>query len=321
MDSQVDGSPRRRLAPFAAQRHVARQQEYRGGWPLGYMGAECPAHSSSKCTVRYGFDNLNCCPNGQTCQDDILTIYCCPTGKQSSQPSPLPNKRDIRDRFTKKRLTSMAEADCRAAVANRPVCANSTWDLYGLSKDKYFCCPTGYFGVLPISGGAGLCEPNVVGIPASRIASIFTVPTGASAGGGGGGGASNPQPTAGNSGAGAGAGSGSGSSSEGGNAGAGGSGGSAVSAGAIAGIVMGGIILLAIVVSVILWYHRRSLRKIPPSKPEQPPDWGVDASAQHQAAMVVSPAATPMPPPQYTPAPNQPEAGGTQIVEMPATRA
>ena len=60
--------------------HVARQ-EYRGGWPLGYTGAECPAHSNSKCTLSYGFTNLNCCPSGQTCLDDVLLIYCCPTSR------------------------------------------------------------------------------------------------------------------------------------------------------------------------------------------------------------------------------------------------
>ena len=226
------------------------------------------------------------------------------------------------------------EADCRAAVANRPVCANSTWDMYLLSKNKYFCCPKTYFGVLPASGSAGLCEPNVSGIPATRVASLVTAPTsgggtpsggnsgsGGSNGEGSGGGGGNSQGTAGGSGTGA----GSGSSIEGGS-----SSGSGISAGAIAGIVIGGIILLAIVVSAILWYHRRSLRRAPPAaKTEPPSDWGVNGSGtgsgQHQTPMAQasSPASTPMPPPQYqyAPPPNQPEVGGTQIVEMPGSRS
>lgn len=72
----------RRLAPVAAAHYVTPRQEYRGGWPLGYMGADCPADAPSKCTQRYGFTNQNCCPKDQFCLDAVLSIYCCPTGKQ-----------------------------------------------------------------------------------------------------------------------------------------------------------------------------------------------------------------------------------------------
>ncbi|KAK0742932.1 hypothetical protein B0T18DRAFT_172698 [Schizothecium vesticola] len=286
-----------RLAPMAAERHVARQQEYRGGWPLGYMGAECPADTPSKCTVRYGF-NLNCCPTGQTCQDDVLSIYCCPT-----------------------------EADCKAAVLNRPVCANSSWDMYSLAKNEYFCCPTGYFGVLPISGSSGLCELDVNGLSASRIASLVTTPTGSGSGGGAsttrsagngavGGGDS------GSSGGNGGNGSGRDGSSDGSN-GVGkapGTSPNGISAGAIAGIAIGGVILLAICFAVILWIHRKSLRKTPSSKPEPAYDQEFAIHAQHQPA-AATPETTAMPPPQYSRSPGQPELGGTQMVEMPTNRS
>jgi hypothetical protein len=55
------------------------RQEYRGGWPLGYMGADCPADAPVGCP---GAGNLNCCPTGQFCDINFSSssVYCCPTG-------------------------------------------------------------------------------------------------------------------------------------------------------------------------------------------------------------------------------------------------
>ncbi|KAK0643762.1 hypothetical protein B0T16DRAFT_459871 [Cercophora newfieldiana] len=44
------------------------------------------------------------------------------------------------------RQSVLSESDCKAAVENRPVCANSSWDMYALEKGTYFCCPKDYFG-------------------------------------------------------------------------------------------------------------------------------------------------------------------------------
>jgi len=218
----------------------------------------------------------------------------------------------------------LSESDCKAAVENRPVCANSLWDMYALEKGTYFCCPKGYFGVLPISGESGLCESDINGLPASRIAALITTPTGTATGAGGGTTATR--------------GAGSDSSSSGGSESGTSRGGdsrdesggantipgalsTSISAGAIAGIVIGSVILLAISFAGILWFHRQSLKKTLAPKPQEAYDAGFPPPAQHQPMTPVPD--TPvviMPPPVYTCAPGQPELGGTQMIEMPTNR-
>ncbi len=54
------------------------------------------------------------------------------------------------------------DSDCINVVSNLPVCANATWDMYILreSGQTYFCCEDDQFGVLPLKGYAGICEPS-----------------------------------------------------------------------------------------------------------------------------------------------------------------
>jgi hypothetical protein len=199
--------------------------------------------------------------------------------------------------------------------------------MYSLAKNKYFCCPTGYFGVLPVSGSSGLCELDVNGLSTSRIASLVTTPTGSGSGGG-----ASTTGSAGNGAAGGGSSGSSGGSGGNGSGGDGSGGGSSgvlgnapgtspngISAGAIAGIAIGGVILLAICFAGILWVHRKSLRKTPSPKPEPIYDQGFAPQAQHPPAAAAP--ETAMPPPQYSRSPGQPELGGSQMVEMPTTRS
>jgi hypothetical protein len=303
-------------------KYLSVRQDYRGGWPLGYMGAECQEDTPVECTIRFGFTNLNCCPSGQTCQDNVLQLYCCPS-----------------------------DADCGSAVNNRPACADPSWQLYSLGGG-YFCCQEGYIGVLPIDGSSGLCESNIDGLPKSRIASLVTTSTATGTDGSGstqstatggaiqttdsdGKGNSNgdinvpsgnddndrtpggttsgdPRPGA--------------SSSEDSNpsnsneAASSGNGEPSISAGAIAGIVVGGIILIALCAGLLLWYHHWSMNRNRGSKLQRenmPPPQTVQ---HYQPGLIAVPQAqdtgpTPPPPPQYSPPPQFPSGMSAQMVE------
>jgi len=61
---------------------LGERQAYRGGWPLGFTTATCPAEAPVGCQSSPSY-NLNCCPAGQFCFG-TLQPYCCPTS-----PSPL----------------------------------------------------------------------------------------------------------------------------------------------------------------------------------------------------------------------------------------
>jgi hypothetical protein len=170
--------------------------------------------------------------------------------------------------------------------------------------------------VLPISGSAGLCESNTNGIAATRIATKITIPTDPpNIGGGDSGGTSGDSNGNGNSG-----------DSPNSNSKTGSSGGSksSISAGAIAGIVIAGIIILLAGAALLLWIHRRSLRKGQSPKLQEisAPPQGIVPVAQYQPAQYqpthhqpIQHQPTPAPP-EYTLAPAHPEADGTQRVEM-----
>jgi len=115
---------------------------YEGGWALALPGASCPSDAPVACDTNDATVNPTCCPSGQTCFG-LLDPHCCPTN-----------------------------ADCQNVVENLPVCANSTWNMYELDLDarSFFCCEPGQYGVLPVSGYAGICEPNDLVVASSLIA-------------------------------------------------------------------------------------------------------------------------------------------------------
>lgn len=70
----------------AAALHVVPRQDenYRGGWPLGYIGPQCPADTPVVCKRSTDEEPQGCCPQGQFCMTTISEVYCCPTGKSPS---------------------------------------------------------------------------------------------------------------------------------------------------------------------------------------------------------------------------------------------
>ncbi|KAK4450507.1 hypothetical protein QBC34DRAFT_75938 [Podospora aff. communis PSN243] len=253
----MDPNALRRRAP--ALHVLARQDgDYRGGWPLGYLGPQCLADAPVVCKRSSDAEPQGCCPQGQYCMTTISEVYCCPT-----------------------------EADCGTAVKNRPICANGAWTLFGLTSNRYFCCPAGFFGVKSVElSGRGICEPNLDGLPLTRIASTISSGNPAATGtaattrggsgqttspGGSAGGTGVPSDSAGES-----------------------SGGGSVSAGVIAGSVVGGVVLLLLGIALILWLHRRSLRRDPG------PGQGL---VPGQAMAETKPDPSPPPHPQPSPSP------------------
>jgi len=51
-----------------------------------------------------------------------------------------------------------------------------TWNLYefNLGRNEFFCCPSGQYGVLPISGDAGICKPTNEPVASSLVATPAT---------------------------------------------------------------------------------------------------------------------------------------------------
>ena len=182
---------------------------------------------------------------------------------------------------------------------NRPACANSTWTLYKMPSGGFFCCPTGYVGFLPVSGYTGLCEDNIDGLPPSRIATPATQgttsrPTGPATASGTGLPPSQqttttttPSNTPGSDDRASRQSSPSGIPASGGSTGP-----SSIPTGAVAGLVIGGVLLLLLGEALLLWLHRRSLRR---HQQSLPPPQGPRASAE-----AVEPAATQARPQQIT---------------------
>ena len=231
----------------------------------------------------------------------------------------------------------------------------------------YFCCPTGYVGVLPVSGYTGICEDNIDGLAQSRIASPATQGTTSRPAG----------PATSNTAAAPATGTGAGltpsqqtkttnggitpSNSQGSDnpdgpqsspssvlVDGGSIGSSSIPTGAVAGIVIGGALLLLLGAALLLWLHRRSLRRHRQSltKPREPCSSAaaigpVVTQAQQQFINSTSIPHSPVPPPAYSHVPavvqaappspvracqdgpvleGQVEVGGTPRAEMPTGR-
>jgi hypothetical protein len=161
-----------------------------------------------------------------------------------------------------------------------------------VANEDYFCCPKGYIGVLPVRGAAGICELEGVDVPKSQIATLAsqigtagpspsgrlptaaTTDTGSETAAGGG-----RQPTSSVSG------DGTDTNSN-----------SSISTGAIAGIAVGAVAVLILAFALIMWLHRRSLRKRPsqaaapvyqtisPSEPHADPTQGYGNTVEESQA-------------------------------------
>jgi len=290
---------------------LGERQAYRGGWPLGFTTATCPAEAPVGCKSSPSY-NLNCCPSGQFCFG-TLQPYCCPTGEYC------PNHGSLR-RHQSNSWCRSADADCGAAVKNVPVCANGAWNMFQIEQfgnRDFFCCPNGYTGVLPASGAAGICESSGANLPSSRLATMASqiggtsvtpfggVPTATLSG-------VAPHTTGQGAGTTTGTGTAAGGTSTGTSLPNNGEGGGspAISIGAIAGIAVGGVALLVLAVALLLWLHRRSLRKRPPPAVAHNPlgdSQGLDQKAGYSQYGTPS---------QGWSQPSRSEAAGVSRVEM-----
>ncbi|KAK5662108.1 hypothetical protein OQA88_8013 [Cercophora sp. LCS_1] len=266
----------------AAALHVLPRQEdgYRGGWPLGYIGSQCPTDTPVVCKRENDVEPQGCCPKGQFCQTTFSEVYCCPSA--------------------------------------------------------------GYFGVKSVEySGRGLCEVNIDGLSATRIASTITSGTPATTGTATSGGTRQTTSSGGSTGG------SSGNTGASSNDSTGSNGGGSVSTGVIAGSVVGGVVLLLLGIAFILWLHRRSLRKDPGPGPapapapapattakeesdfHSPPPKSMDSPGtvyqhqyQHPPQFAHPAVPTPPPPHSVSPAPQYvyaqpPEVEGVARVEMP----
>lgn len=218
--------------------------------------------------------------------------------------------------------------------------------MYDLETGDFFCCPNGYFGVLPLSGASGVCEVEGVDVPVSQLASMAsqiggTAPAtinptltledgttttitngefGTTATTGGIGGTLTGGTSAGGTGGPAQTSSGDSSSS---------SSSTSFPIGASVGIAIGGVVILVVAIALVLWMHRRSMRKhVPqqivyhaPTAPSEPP---MQQEFKTQGEMQVQPTGSTLPSYPYpSPSPNPPfavaEIPGTPRAEMEAT--
>jgi hypothetical protein len=210
-------------------------------------------------------------------------------------------------------------------------------------------------GIIPSKGATGICQekgPNIPSTTLAPVASQFGAAAATAdvatwtrfsgnAGNGDGTGGSEGTGTGSGSSPGETSGNGNGNNNSGGDgpaaesngsSGSGGGGSGGISAGAIAGIVVGGVAFFALVIALILWLHRRSLRKRapaetggnPPALPQEPlkPVGATQVYAlqgQYDAAGMVQYA----PAPTYSPPPQQhiaEVAGVSRVAEMEAPR-
>lgn len=227
----------------------------------------------------------------------------------------------------------MTDEECGPAVKNVPICANSVWNMFqsGGVRDHYFCCPSGYIGVIPVRGEAGVCELEGVNVPKSQLATTasqiglggtstapFTnIPsttltgdepltpteTGTAAG---------PSVTR----------TGQGTQDGTGNANSD----SSISTGAIAGIAVGAAAVLALSFAFIMWWHRRSLRNRPSQGADRqstsepiPQEYPKPAREMQAKQTELAQPNTPTPPYGYSVSYGAYEVSATPRVEMEAS--
>ena len=158
-----------RLARRVEQSLVDRSTSL-GGWPLAAV--PCPADAPVVCSTGIESQiNQQCCPSGTTCFSWPSTYpVCCP----SSCKCVLANfQRSIEFIITNTEKSSHALAqDCNGQFENVAVCANSSWNMFELGQNNYFCCEQGQVGVIPQTGYAGICQAGGQGVPSSLLATM-----------------------------------------------------------------------------------------------------------------------------------------------------
>jgi hypothetical protein len=68
--------------------------------------------------------------------------------------------------------SGMLAQNCIGQLQNLPVCANSSWNMFDLGGNTYFCCEQGQVGVIPQTGYAGICQAGSQGVPSSLLATM-----------------------------------------------------------------------------------------------------------------------------------------------------
>jgi hypothetical protein len=199
-------------------------------------------------------------------------------------------------------------------------------------------------GIIPSSGSTGICQekgPNLPSTTLAPVASQFGAAAATAdvatstrfsgnAGNGDGTGSSGGTGSGSSSGETSGHGSNTGGS-DGTTAGSNGGGSGGIAVGAIAGIVVGGVAFFALVIALILWLHRRSLRKHGPAEtgahPPAPPQEPLKPVGATQVYPVQGQQDAPgmaqyVPAPAYSPPPQQVAeiAGVSRVAEMEASR-
>jgi hypothetical protein len=155
------------LAPRVEQSLVDRAT-YLGGWPLAAV--PCPADASVICSTGIESQiNQQCCPSGNTCFSwPSITPVCCPTCK-----CPLGNfPRSANVLVSMLKFWYVLAQNCIGQLQNLPVCANSSWNMFDLGENSYFCCEQGQVGVIPQTGYAGICQAGSQGVPSSLLATM-----------------------------------------------------------------------------------------------------------------------------------------------------
>jgi hypothetical protein len=139
------------------------------GWPLAAV--PCPPDAPVICSTGISSQiNQQCCPNGTTCFS-WPSIYpvCCSSCKCLLASF----QRSIEFIVINSEAPFYVLAqDCNGQFENVPVCANSSWNMFSLGGNNYFCCEQGQVGILPQAGYAGICQAGGQGVPSSLLATM-----------------------------------------------------------------------------------------------------------------------------------------------------
>jgi len=69
-------------------------------------------------------------------------------------------------------LWCVSAQNCIGQLQNVPVCANTSWNMFGLGDNNYFCCEQGQVGLIPQAGYAGICQAAGLAVASSMLATM-----------------------------------------------------------------------------------------------------------------------------------------------------